>query len=208
MKPSKYRKHSRSAWRAPFVVAALAVLPSLVRCSSDEVVIGAEGDKCAEEEKFCDGACRSKTNPEYGCAGSVDGQPTCGPCSLANGSAICDEAGACDIAFCLRGYASCNGLAFDGCEVDLNSNPNYCGSCNADPCEIANAEPDCVRGRCTIGRCLDGYRDCNRGGADGCEIDVQNDVDNCGGCTDLDEPDSDFRCAEGEQCVEAECEPE
>jgi hypothetical protein len=40
---------------------------------------------------------------------------------------------------------------------------------------------------------------------DGCEVNIRGDANHCGACTDLDDPEADFRCADGEECIEFNC---
>jgi len=76
---------------------------------------------------------------------------------------------------CEGNYGDCNGDlalgATDGCETDLRSSSDHCGSCdNACPLE-ASAEAVCVAGACSLS-CTAGTLDCNRDlgtGGDGCE---------------------------------------
>jgi hypothetical protein len=39
--------------------------------------------------------------------------------------------GSCVIGRCKPGYRDCNGVAADGCEVDLQSDPESCGACDS-----------------------------------------------------------------------------
>jgi hypothetical protein len=203
-------KRNGFKWGPWLSLSAIAFAACGVAVDVDPLQEDRVGDRsvcCAEEEKYCDGACRSKTNPEYGCSRGTRANPSCTPCALLNASAVCDSVGECSIAACLPGFESCNGLQNDGCEIDVNNNPQYCGGCNAVHCDesIANAASDCSRGRCTIRRCNNGFKDCNGDDEDGCEIQTRSDDNHCGDCTTDEE---DFRCAEGERCFEFECVPE
>ena len=107
----------------------------------------------------------------------------CGtPCELAQATATC-EAGACKVGQCADGYADCDGDALNGCEVDLRSDPQHCGSCSqacmpsADVNQLA-----CAAGSCMVDKCAQGHTDCNGVYVDGCEIATATDVSNCGSC--------------------------
>jgi hypothetical protein len=50
--------------------------------------------------------------------------------------------GACGITGCVAGFANCNGNATDGCEVNVQTDLNNCGSCGHH-CMMA-----CVMGVC------------------------------------------------------------
>ena len=63
----------------------------------------------------------------------------------------------------------CNGLAVDGCEVNLSNDTGNCGSCGV-TCNLANATPTCENGTCVIASCNDGYADYNNNAMDGCEV--------------------------------------
>lgn len=175
---------------------------------------------CAEGEKYCDGECRSKKNPDYGCARGSAANPSCTPCAPPNAQAVCGLEGGCAIAACFTGFADCDNNANNGCEIDIYSDPKHCGTCTAPLCddEIPNAETDCSIGTCRIRKCKSNYADCNRQDFDGCEVYKLTDALNCGGCTDPElllpgatQADGgvldDFRCAEGEDCINGHCQP-
>lgn len=101
-------------------------------------------------------------------------------CAITGATALCVD-GACEVGECLDGFADCNDFAADGCESQLASDPLNCGACG-DACTLANAEPVCAGGACTIGVCRAGYADCNGVASDGCEVDTRFNLENCGGC--------------------------
>jgi hypothetical protein len=119
---------------------------------------------CAGDEKACDGRCVSKSDPEYGCDAE-----SCQPCVLPNSTAICDARGHCAVAACVDSYEDCDGDSANGCEVNLDTDVDHCGACDAPACEVPGAVAACARGACAIRRCEPGFRDCNRLDADGCE---------------------------------------
>ena|ERR1700688_1240220 len=78
----------------------------------------------------------------------------CGACGAAcpvpmNGQASC-MAGQCGFASCNPGFADCNNDPSDGCEIDLQSDPNNCGTC-ANKCAISQ----CVAGTCPAQGCYE-----------------------------------------------------
>ena len=77
---------------------------------------------CPPGHGFCNGRCVSRTDPVLGCG------KACFPCALANAVAACDGTGICRFERCQPGFADCNGMPSDGCEVDL-SDRNNCGAC-------------------------------------------------------------------------------
>ncbi|MDP3275961.1 MAG: hypothetical protein Q8Q09_12245 [Deltaproteobacteria bacterium] len=107
----------------------------------------------------------------------------CGACGRAcrpnpNSRAVC-EAGSCT-QLCLTGFADCDALATNGCEVNLGSNSAHCGRCGQ-ACVFANSAPVCSGGACAAGTCLAGFGNCDGNAANGCETAI-NSSDHCGGC--------------------------
>ncbi len=118
------------------------------------------------------------------CAMTATDTANCGSCSNAcpmptNASPTC-AAGTCGMT-CSMGYADCNAMASDGCEINLGTSAANCGTCGH-ACMVANASPSCSAGSCTIGTCNAGYADCNANPVDGCEINTRTSPANCGAC--------------------------
>jgi hypothetical protein len=106
---------------------------------------------------------------------------TCGnACVLPNATASC-VGGACQVGVCSPGYFNCNNLSADGCEVYVLGDANNCGACG-NVCSFPNASGTCSNGTCQFGACNPGYADCNNNPADGCEVYVLGDANNCGAC--------------------------
>jgi hypothetical protein len=104
-------------------------------------------------------------------------------CSWINGQGIC-YGGGCMWQNCIEGFADCNGdMEGDGCEVDLANDPNHCWACGQ-VCPSINGDGVCIEGNCATS-CNAGYDDCNRNAADGCEVDIESDPNNCGNCGDV-----------------------
>ncbi|MEZ4391795.1 MAG: hypothetical protein R3A48_11915 [Polyangiales bacterium] len=102
-------------------------------------------------------------------------------CGVANGTPMC-TAGVCRIGACNPGFADCNGRVDDGCETPVNFDPNNCGSCgNSCPTPTVGSRV-CRAGTCAIGSCPTGFEDCDMNSANGCEVSVLNDLNNCGAC--------------------------
>ena len=83
---------------------------------------------------------------------------------------------------CPMGLGDCDGVEANGCEVDLRNNPAHCGGCGAVCRGGPNATTACRSGMCGETRCNPGRSDCNNDLADGCEINITADVNNCGVC--------------------------
>jgi sugar lactone lactonase YvrE len=152
----------------------------------------------------CDG------NPANGCETSLDTIQNCGwcgnACSAAHGTPAC-VGGKCVVSTCDPGYADCDKNPSNGCETALGATgscpcdalhgdcdhdpangcetsldtPQNCGACGAS-CSAPNGTPACDQGVCGIASCDAGFADCDCTVADGCEVDLRSDVNNCGGC--------------------------
>ncbi|HJL20407.1 MAG TPA: hypothetical protein RMH99_32370 [Sandaracinaceae bacterium LLY-WYZ-13_1] len=110
----------------------------------------------------------------------------CGTCGMAcpaadHAVATCDM-GSCGYE-CETGWADCNGVASDGCEVDTTSDPSHCGECDA-ACTLGSRATgvDCVDRACVITGCEAPYEDCNGTVSDGCEANTDASTSHCGGC--------------------------
>lgn len=138
---------------------------------------------CDPGEGDCDGL------PDNGCEEdlntSVNHCGFCGnACNLSHATAQC-TGGQCAIVACDLGFANCDGVAANGCEVDTTSTVSHCGACNAPCSNLNNTSRACTNSACAY-VCNGGFADCNgpQGGLsdDGCETVTSADVNNCGGC--------------------------
>jgi hypothetical protein len=123
----------------------------------------------------------------------------CGGCGVvcpspANATRTC-AAGACGFT-CLPGFANCDGIASNGCEVNLNTSTTHCGACGRG-CVIPNGAPVCTAGVCGVGACNAGFGNCNSVVADGCEVDVRSSTVHCGRCMNA--------CPAGQSCAASTC---
>jgi hypothetical protein len=135
----------------------------------------------------------SRAGDASGDAGEAEPRSSCDACALPHATATCGG-GACAIATCDEGFADCDADPADGCESDLSSVAS-CGACGV-ACPVPpNTAPACVAGVCVV-ECSAGFADCNRKRSDGCEVDLDDDDDNCGACR--------RRCRVG-HCVEGTC---
>jgi hypothetical protein len=99
-------------------------------------------------------------------------------CMAANGTPQCVNS-ACGVAGCNGGYADCDALPSNGCEVTLANNVAHCGDC-AVACSNAHGSTSCAAGACAP-MCSTNYGDCDGDAANGCEASL-NSVSNCGMC--------------------------
>lgn len=154
--------------------------PSCVAKSQGAVQVGACAiDSCTGSYADCDKL------PENGCEINTATDPNnCGTCSKTcssvNGVAGC-LFGNCAIA-CLPGFGDCNNDASDGCERNLNTDPNHCGGCGkkCNPQNVTAAK--CSNGGCDYVACLPGFGDCDGNKANGCETNTNQNINHCGTC--------------------------
>jgi hypothetical protein len=105
-----------------------------------------------------------------GCVGMVDCDDAA-PSVFPGATEVCNEVD-----------DDCDGTIDDG--FDLDADLTNCGGCGI-ACDFRNATGGaCDRGECVFDACNDGFDDCNRDGVDGCEVDLNTDLGNCGGCGD------------------------
>ena len=114
------------------------------------------------------------TNDVNNCGG-------CGTkCTFANAAASCVSS-TCTMGACTAGSGNCDGSAANGCEVNLKTDANNCNACGT-KCTFANASATCGNGACAMGACNAGFADCDGNPANGCEINLKTDVNNCNAC--------------------------
>jgi hypothetical protein len=79
-------------------------------------------------------------------------------CSLQHATAAC-LSGVCITATCNTGFGNCDGNTYNGCETNLNTDPNHCGGCTNAPCttSVAHAHPTCTNGSCSFACDAPGY---------------------------------------------------
>ena len=136
---------------------------------------------CQENWDECDG---DTSEPSLECETNLLTDPDhCGGCGN-----VCNPlhaepeciSGACTVGSCEEPFDDCDNYATNGCEINLSSDAENCGSCGM-ACLAINGEPRCEGGECRID-CQTGFGDCNGDARDGCEKAVTSDVNNCNGC--------------------------
>jgi hypothetical protein len=101
-------------------------------------------------------------------------------CAASGGTGIC-EGSVCRVTGCDAGRGNCDGVAANGCEVDLTATLTHCGACaNVCPARL-NAISTCAGGACGF-TCITGFADCDRVAANGCEASLT-DITSCGSCS-------------------------
>jgi hypothetical protein len=123
--------------------------------------------------------------PADGCETRLNTVSNCGACgfvcSLPHANPVCTAGGTCGVGSCQAGWADCDGNPANGCEVNTQTDPNNCLTCGH-VCTAMSGTPACVAGACTISSCMPGFRDCNGLPGDGCEVNINTSLANCGGC--------------------------
>ena len=152
---------------------------------------------CLKGFRNCDGI---GTN---GCEVDPDTDPqNCGACGnkcvIPHGTPLC-EGGECAVGDCDADFGDCGGGASDGCESNLQNDPDHCGSCDT----VCGPSQDCQAGKCVL-NCPPGKGDCNNDPTDGCEVDFGTTL-NCAFCNDkCDLPNAAAAC-NGGKCVVENC---
>jgi hypothetical protein len=146
-------------------------------CAGTKCGVGA----CDAGYADCDG------DPSNGCEVNLANDPlNCAVCgnacpAVANGAPVCSGF-SCGIGSCTSPYADCFGGSTDGCETNLSSAVDHCGSCSKVCPAVANGTRACTGSACGIGACTTGYGNCDGSLANGCEVTFASDVHNCGSC--------------------------
>ena len=154
--------------------------PNAACCAHQCVDISTSKDHCGS----CGAPCGNGTCCNKRCIDAQSDVVNCGGCGKVcpamNNMPQC-KAGQCSSGACVNGFADCDSMPGNGCEVSVNSDRSNCGSCGM-ACAAPNADTLCLGGGCTLGGCKPGFRDCNMSYGDGCEASVLNDPNNCGAC--------------------------
>ena len=147
--------------------------------SSDKDHCGKCGNQCGVAT-CCTGTCVD-TNADVSncgaCGKTCSGGRANWSCAAAPDGGI---GSACTVQSCQGTNADCNKSPGDGCEVNLTNDVKNCGACG-NACNATNAQVACANG-CFISSCNMGFGNCNNDLKDGCEVDLQSDVKNCGVC--------------------------
>jgi hypothetical protein len=154
---------------------------------TDRMNCGGCGIECPETQICGKGVCICPTGfAPCGtkCHDFLSDLEACGGCGqkcfFQNAETICKN-GVCEMGECNDDYYDCNDDPSDGCESDLQDLEN-CGACGVS-CGFPNAFTDCLSdGACEIMECYEGFANCDKARANGCEVDLRNDASNCGEC--------------------------
>lgn len=159
--------------------------------------VAGDTDACPASAALCSNICTVIQADPGNCG-------ACGnACSTANATPVCSS-GACGIAACNTGFQNCNNLSSDGCEVNVASDPHNCGACGNN-CSVPNGTPACTSSACSVGACNTGFGDCDHNVLNGCEVNVNADLNNCGACGNVcNTPNGTPACQSG-ACAIAAC---
>lgn len=138
-------------------------------------------DTACSSPEFCfDGSCTDQcpgglTNCGGNCIDTSADPANCGTCdnvcSYDHAQAACILS-ACSLASCDTNWGDCNTDTSDGCEKDLSSDPDNCGSCD----NQCTSPLVCNAGSCTD-QCPGSLTNC-----DGACVDTSTNISNCGTC--------------------------
>ena len=146
--------------------------------SSATCTSGACAYSCASGFGDCTGTagCETPTTTASNCG-------ACGNnCSTKShvSAATCGLDALCHVTTCAAGFADCDGVGANGCEVDITLTAN-CGACGnncASKSQVSAAT--CSGMTCHVTTCNSGYFDCDSTGSNGCEVHGTNDAQHCG----------------------------
>jgi hypothetical protein len=102
-------------------------------------------------------ACGEEIGPGVftGCKNLLTDPENCGACRHRCPAGSQHQKAGCEMGVCRSecepGWADCNGIAADGCETNLRSDPAHCGGCGV-RCDVAAGQP-CVDGQCLERAC-------------------------------------------------------
>ncbi len=145
---------------------------------------------CAVQSCFAGFANCDNASPN-GCEVNTQTNPNhCGACgnrcNLPNATATC-TAGACRIMACNAGFADCDQIAANGCEVNVGNDPQNCARCGMRCVPMPGATATCMAGVCgnDITMCTAPLASCDGNSMNGCEVNTNTDVANCGSCRNV-----------------------
>jgi len=131
---------------------------------------------CADPTPRCD----RNTSACVPCLPSNDNCPAGKRCVARGASYVC---AGCLVAVDCPALASGRAAACCGGQcVDVTSDAHNCGACGTSCPAPTSGAATCTDGACGASPCAGGALDCNGDPRDGCEVDGQTDVKNCGAC--------------------------
>jgi len=142
-------------------------------------------DSCDDGYGNCD------KDASNGCETSVNDVENClecdTRCSAPDGAEpFCTDEDGCGYSDCEDGRGNCIGDPSGECANDLTNDVNNCGRCG-NVCSVGHGTPRCENEKCVVDECDPGWDNCNSGDddggySDGCEVNTDQNADNCGSC--------------------------
>ncbi len=136
-------------------------------CTDGGVVACVEGKPGLETCNGIDDDCDGITDNGSGLLTDVMNCGKCGnACTVDHATPKC-TAGTCLIQQCDVGFANCNSLDVDGCEVNTKTSIDHCGGCGK-KCDSPGSDATCNNGSCEY-QCKPGFIDLDGKADNGCE---------------------------------------
>jgi hypothetical protein len=168
-------------------------------CSTNHAAETCTGSRCAVSSctaGYADCDQLASTGCEVDTTSDINHCGSCaGACSTSHATEVCTGS-SCTVVSCGAGYADCDRLASNGCEVTTTSDVNNCGSCGS-ACSTNHATETCTGSACSLLSCAAGFADCDSLASTGCEINTTSDTNHCGTCG--------HGCTGGETCQSGVC---
>ncbi len=82
---------------------------------------------------------------------------------------------------CAEGFADCDEMSSNGCEINTRSDNSNCGVCRR-ACSLRNATSSCSAGACAVTTCNTGFGDCDGAATTGCDVATTSAIAHCGRC--------------------------
>lgn len=187
--------------------------------NSDPANCGSCGHDCSAKDPATNWVCQNgqcavsncptgkgdcNNNPADACETDLTSDPKnckfCGhDCSttVLHATATCTNS-VCGYSQCAAGWADCDGIGTNGCEQDIATDTANCGACG-NVCGSSNGQSVCKNGTCSIG-CKKGYGDCDGNVKNGCETNLETDVNHCGDCLTVCSKNNDTPTCSSGQC--------
>ncbi|MDO9021346.1 MAG: MopE-related protein [Deltaproteobacteria bacterium] len=164
-----------------------------VNTNSDNYNCGGCGVICGPGAGCVSGTCRCPTGQTYCSAGCFDVQTSASNCGACGN--VCPVGTRCFGGTC---SGSCPGTQVDcsGACADFQTDIRHCGRCHNNCPWNPHATPTCTAATCGQ-TCDSGFGDCDANAANGCELDLRSDPNNCGACG--------RRCGVGVACSVGTC---
>lgn len=162
--------------------------------SKDPANCGACGNACDPSESCEAGTCVEVGACKGGesvcgevCVDTTSDAENCGDCDVVCGGGANVSEGTCETSACVLScedtFGNCDTDHENGCETKLVDNDEHCGECGMNCGAMPNvADAFCWETTCEVAECAAGWGDCDKSGANGCEIDTKSSIDNCGDC--------------------------